>query len=121
MPTKKTVTSTPAEFRRRALACAGAVEGAHMGTADFRVHGKIFATLGSPDPAWGMVKLSAQDQAMRIDAEPAAFKPATGAWGRAGCTLVKLDAVDAVTLESAIRAAWRNVPAKKPPAKKKRS
>jgi hypothetical protein len=109
---------TPDDFRRLALACDGAVEGAHMGHADFRVHGKIFATLGAPDPAWGMVKLLPDEQALLLEAVPAAFKPAAGAWGRAGCTLVRLEAIDATTLESAITAAWRNVPAK--PARRKR-
>jgi hypothetical protein len=111
---KKKSGVTPDAFRRLALACDGAVEGAHMGTADFRVHGKIFASLGSPDAGWGMVKLLPDEQRLLLETEPAAFKPAAGAWGRAGCTLVRLDAVDETTLHSAIVAAWRNIATQKP-------
>jgi hypothetical protein len=113
---KNTTASTSDDFRRLALACEGVVEGAHMGTADFRVRGKVFASLGSPDPGWGMVKLPPEEQALMVETVPTAFKPATGAWGRSGCTLVWLNAVDVVTLESAITAAWRNLA---PKAKKR--
>ena len=61
-----------------------------MGHADFRVGGKIFATLGAPDAAHAMVKLSPTDQAFLIRDHPKAFKPAAGAWGRSGSTLVNL-------------------------------
>jgi len=96
------------DFRRLALALPGAIEGAHMGHADFRVRKKIFATLGAPDTQWGMVKLAPEQQElfMRVDA---AFTPAKGAWGRQGCTLVRLDAVRADLLHDALTAAWRNI------------
>lgn len=99
---------TVATFRRLALSLPEASEGAHMGHADFRVRNKIFATLGSPDPGWGMVKLTPEQQQILVEAEPAMFKPAAGAWGRGGSTNVRLAAVDAATLESALGMAWRN-------------
>jgi hypothetical protein len=100
--------ATTATFRRLALALPEATEGAHMGHPDFRVRNKIFASLGVPDKAWGMVKLTPEQQAMVIAAEPGAFKPAAGAWGRRGSTHVRLAAADAATIESALAMAWRN-------------
>lgn len=99
---------TAATFRRLALRLPEAREGAHMGHPDFRVRDKIFATLGSPDPGWGMVKLTPQQQQVLVAAEPDLFKPAAGAWGRRGSTNVRLAAVDAATLEDALRMAWHN-------------
>jgi uncharacterized protein YdhG (YjbR/CyaY superfamily) len=88
-------------FRRLALGLKGVVEGAHMGHPDFRVHGRIFATL-SADGRSGMVRLTAEQQRDATREHPAAFEPARGAWGRQGCTMVQLDAVDAETLGEAL-------------------
>ena len=96
-----------ADFRRIALAFPGAREGAHMVHADFRVGGKIFASLGSPDDQWGMASLMPEQQDDFITLAPEAFKPAAGAWGRGGSTLVLLDAVPDHLLEAALAAAWR--------------
>jgi hypothetical protein len=95
------------DFRRLALALPGAEERAHMGHPDFRVGGKIFATLGSPDDEWGMVGLLPEKQELAMEAEPDAFKPAAGAWGRGGSTLVRLDAVSGEWLERTLAWAWR--------------
>jgi hypothetical protein len=105
--------ATPEDFRRIALAFPGAEEGAHMGHADFRVGGKIFATLGSPNDEWGMASLMPEQQEDFMLLAPEAFKPASGAWGRGGSTLVRLDAVADHLLEAALAAAWR----KRAPAK----
>ena len=78
-----------------------------MGHADFRVGGRIFATLGSPDDAWGMVALMPEQQEDFMSLAPEAFKPAAGAWGREGSTLVRLDKVPDELLEAALAAAWR--------------
>ena len=78
------------EFRSLAIGFPEATENAHMGHPDFRVRGKIFATLG-PDEDWGMVKLTAEQQAALIASEPEVFKPASGAWGRGGATIVQLN------------------------------
>lgn len=99
--------ATPEDFRRIALSFAGAEERAHMAHPDFRVGGKIFATLGSPDAAHGMVQLMPEQQALAIEAEPAAFRAASGAWGRGGSTLVRLDLVSDEWLERTLEWAWR--------------
>ena len=104
---------TPDDFRRIALSFPGAEEKGHMGHPDFRVGGKIFATLGSPSDEWGMVQLLPEQQEMAIEAEPEAFKPASGAWGRGGSTLVELDRVSDAWLERTLRWAWeKRAPAK---------
>ena len=112
---------TESDFRRIALVMKGAVEGAHMGHPDFRVANRIFATLHHDRKA-GMVKLSPEQQAAFLKDEPKAFTPEPGAWGRQGCTAVRLDAVDEDSLGEALTLAWRNL-AQKParPARKKRT
>ena len=99
--------ATADDFRRIALSFAGAEESAHMAHPDFRVGGRIFATLGAPDEAHGMVALMPEQQEDFIALAPAAFRPAAGGWGRGGSTLVKLDAVSEDMLETALAAAWR--------------
>ena len=104
-------------FRRIALSFPGAEEQAHMAHPDFRVGGKIFATLGAPDADWGMVGLLPEQQALAMEAEPDSFKPAAGAWGRGGSTLVKLDRVSDAWLERALHWAWtKRAPPKRRPA-----
>jgi hypothetical protein len=96
-------------FRRLALALPEAIESAHMNHPDFRVGGRIFATLGSPDAAHGMVKLTPEQQGLFFRVDPAAFAPASGAWGRRGSTLVRLASAKNGVLRDAMRMAWRNV------------
>jgi hypothetical protein len=85
---------TAAEFRRIALSMPQASESAHMNHPDFRVGGKIFATLGYPDQDHGMVILPPEEQERLVRVQPKTFAPAKGAWGRSGSTSVRLDAVD---------------------------
>jgi len=106
---------TPDDFRRIALGMKGAVEGAHMGHPDFRANGRIFATLHG-DRQRGMVKLTPEQQQAVVQEHPAAFEPESGAWGREGCTAVRLDAVDGDTLGAAVTLAWQNA-ANKPTVK----
>ena len=98
---------TAAEFRRTALRMPDAVEGAHMGHADFRVGGKIFATLGYPDARHGAVMLTPAEQREFMSAHPRAFVPAAGKWGEGGSTVVSLRDADPEIVADAIRAAWR--------------
>jgi hypothetical protein len=98
---------TPDEFRSLALKMGGAIEGAHMGHPDFRANGKIFATL-YPDGESGMVKLTPEDQQHFLGTDPEAFTPASGAWGRQGCTTVRLDSVNGDQLGEAMTLAWQN-------------
>jgi hypothetical protein len=95
------------DFRRIALSLPGAEERAHMGHPDFRVGGKIFATLSYPDAEHGMVALLPEQQELAIEAEPEAFKPTAGAWGRGGSTLVILGKVSDEWLERGLEWAWR--------------
>jgi hypothetical protein len=104
-------------FRRAALTLPGAIESEHMHHPDFRVAKRIFATLGSPDPAWGMVKLPLEEQQKLVEAMPEAFTPAAGAWGRQGSTLVRLAKAKPQVLTYALEMAWRLAQAK--PARKK--
>ena len=99
---------TPSQFRRLALSFAGVSESAHMNHPDFRVGGKIFATLEYPDKEHGMVILPPEEQARLMKSDPKVFAPAKGAWGRQGSTTVRLDMIDASTLRSALEMAWRN-------------
>ncbi len=97
---------TAKEFRQIALSFPETEAKQHMGHPDFRVAGKIFATLGYPDKSFGMVKLTPVEQRMFIDADPNAFQPCAGAWGRRGATSVKLSAVKKSSLRRAMAAAW---------------
>jgi hypothetical protein len=94
-------------FRNLALDLPGAEERSHMDHPDFRVGGKIFATLG-PGEEWGMVKLTPEQQAELMEAEPEAFEPVKGAWGVKGATKVNLDAAREPGVVRALEAAWRN-------------
>ena len=107
-------------FRRIALALDGVVESAHMGHPDFRVNGRIFATLQA-DNQHGMVKLTAEEQATFIRSHPAAFSPESGAWGRAGCTRVTLKTVDEETLGEALTLAWQATVSTPPRSKRTRT
>lgn len=98
---------TADDFRDLALELPGAVEGAHMDHPDFRVGGKIFATLG-PKEAWGMVKLTLEQQAEFVEFDPEAFEPIAGAWGRKGMTKVILENAREESTARALDAAWRN-------------
>lgn len=100
------------EFRCIALGMASAIESAHMGHPDFRAHGRIFATI-SPDRRSGMVKLTPEQQEGLVGADPATFAPASGAWGRQGCTMVRLASADEATVRDAMRLAWQNTVAKR--------
>jgi len=99
---------TATDFRRLVLGLAGAIEGAHMGHPDFRVNGRIFATLHA-DLRTGMVNLPLDEQARVVREWPDAFSPESGAWGRAGCTRVQLGSVDEETLGEALTIAWQKI------------
>jgi hypothetical protein len=97
---------TQKEFRRLALSLPNAEAKSHMDHPDFRVGGKIFATLGYPDTSWGMVKLTPIEQQVFVKAEPKAFRPCVGKWGERGATNVKLAVVGKITLRRALTSAW---------------
>jgi hypothetical protein len=97
---------TPNDFRRLALALPEATESAHMDHPDFRVSGKVFATLGYPDKEWAMVKLTPEQQHYFCKDHPDIFVPVKGAWGRKGATNVALKAAKKEVVAEALRAAW---------------
>jgi len=100
---------TSEDFRRLALDLPEAVESAHMAHPDFRVRGKIFATLGYPDQQWAMVKLPPERQETLSKTEPDVFVPVKGGWGRQGATSVRLKAAKKAVVRGALLAAWRSV------------
>ncbi len=100
---------TADDFRRLALSLPEAAEDAHMGHPDFRMRGKIFATLSAPDEDWGMVKLTPEQQQVFVESAPKVFAPVKGGWGLRGATNVRLAAASARTLRPALVTAWGNV------------
>ena len=104
---------TADDFRSLALALPEAIEQSHMGHPDFRVGGKIFATLGSPDGSRGMVKLTLEQQELFTRAKPEMFAPVPGGWGRRGATQVILEAADPAPVHDALLLAWRNTAPKR--------
>lgn len=99
---------TAEEFRRLALSLPEAAEQSHMGHPDFRVRGKIFATLGHPDGAHAMVKLLPEQQEVLVRARPEVFAPMPGGWGARGATHVTLHAAEEAAVYDALAMAWRN-------------
>jgi hypothetical protein len=98
---------TREDFRRIALSMEGAEEGSHMGATDFRVGGKIFATLASEKQGFGNLKLTPEMQAEFVAEMPNVFVPIAGGWGRMGMTHVRLSDVPEDVLAGALRAAWK--------------
>ena len=104
---------TADEFFRLALSLPEATEASHMDHPDFRVRGKIFATLGHPAAGWGMVKLTTEQQTLFALAHPGVFVPVPGGWGRHGATNVRLRTATVDSVRRALQAAWRNTAPKR--------
>jgi hypothetical protein len=98
---------TAAQFRAIALTFPEVVEASHMGHPDFRVGGKIFATLGYPNEGRGVLVLSPEEQQGLISRYPEMFEAVPGGWGRRGSTQVRLKQITRPVLESAMRTAWQ--------------
>jgi len=98
---------TTDDFRRIALSLRGAEEGSHMGAVDFRVGGRIFATLASRAQGYGNLMLDPETQKAFVEELPDIFLPVAGGWGRNGATHIILANVKEDVLEGALRAAWR--------------
>jgi hypothetical protein len=109
---------TADDFRDIILALDGAAEGAHMGHPDFRANGRIFASLHSQD-RFGMVKLTPEEQQVLLREHPESFEPSTGAWGRQGCTNVRLAEANRAAVRGAARLAWEGVMTLPPPRTRK--
>jgi len=98
---------TADDFRRIALSLEGAEEGSHMGQADFRVGGRIFATLAAQRQGYGNLMLTPELQADFVGELPAVFIPIAGGWGRNGATHIRLAAANEDLLTGALRTAWK--------------
>ena len=98
---------TVGDFRRLALSLEGAEESSHMGAPDFRVGGRIFATLASERQGYGNLMLTPEQQAAFVAEAPELFVPVAGGWGRNGVTHIRLAAASEDVLEGALRAAWQ--------------
>jgi YjbR len=99
-------------FRRIACGLPGAEESAHMGNPDFRVGGRIFATLSGQARGRGVLKLTVEQQAAFVAELPEVFEPVQGGWGRMGMTYIVLDRADEETMRGALVTAHRNVESK---------
>ena len=97
---------TSDDFRRIALSFAGAEESQHMGAADFRIGGHIFATLAHAAAGHGNLMLTPAAQQILIATRPDLFLPVAGGWGRMGSTHVRLAEADEESLTDALRIAW---------------
>jgi hypothetical protein len=106
-------------FRGIACGLPGAEESAHMGHPDFRVGGRIFATLSGESHGRGVLKLTVEQQASFVAELPEVFEPVQGGWGRMGMTYILLDRADEETMRGALVTAHRNVESKQMGAKKK--
>jgi hypothetical protein len=114
---------TASDFRQIAISLDGAEESSHMGSPDFRVGGRIFATLAAQEQGYGNLMLTPEQQADFVRELPEVFLPVPGGWGKMGATHVRLAKADESVLTGALRTAWKlrvekNVSSKK---KKKRS
>lgn len=95
------------DFRRVALSLEGAEESSHMGAPDFRVGGRIFATLASQKQGYGNLMLTPEQQASFVEEAPELFLPVHGGWGRGGATHIRLAAANEDVLTGALRTAWQ--------------
>jgi hypothetical protein len=98
---------TPSDFRRIALSFPGAEEGSHMGAVDFRVGGRIFATLASVKQGYGNLMLTLEHQAAFVEEQPEIFLPIPGGWGKSGATHIRLAAVNEDVLTGALHTAYK--------------
>ena len=109
------------DFRRLALSMPSAEEGSHMGSVDFRVGGRIFATLASISQGYGNLMLTSEQQADFVGEQPDVFLPIAGGWGRMGMTHIRLDQASEEVLAGALRTAWRLRVEKNAAPKKRKS
>jgi hypothetical protein len=98
---------TPADFRALALSLEGAEQGSHMGAEDFRVGGRVFATLASAAQGYGNLMFDPPTQSDFIEELHNVFIPIAGGWGRMGVTHVILANATREQVLGALQTAWR--------------
>lgn len=106
-PRRRAAGMTPADFTRIALGLDGAEQGSHMGAVDFRVGGRIFATLAHAARGYGNLMLGPEEQAAFVEELPEVFVPVAGGWGRMGATHIVLARANEDVLRGALQTAWR--------------
>lgn len=99
---------TAAGFQRIALSLEGAQEGSHMGALDFRVGGRIFATLAAAEQGFGNLMLTPEQQTAFVEEAPAIFLPVPGGWGKNGVTHMRLAEATEEIARGALHTAWKN-------------
>jgi len=110
---------TGEDFRRLALSLEGVEESSHSGAADFRVGGRIFATLAAESEGLGNLMLTPEQQAQFVEEQPEVYLPIQGGWGRMGMTHIRLAEADEDMLRGALSAAWRTRTEKNAKARKR--
>jgi hypothetical protein len=113
------------DFRELALGFDDTEESAHMGAVDFRVGGRIFATLAHGPLGLGNLMLSPELQKSLSDEAPEVFFPVSGGWGRMGATHIRLAEATPEQLLKGLQLAWnlrvqKNAKSKKPSGKRKK-
>ncbi|HKR82699.1 MAG TPA: MmcQ/YjbR family DNA-binding protein [Terriglobales bacterium] len=98
---------TVKDFRRIALSLDGVEESSHMGQPDFRVGGRIFATLAAAEKGYGNLLLTPEQQATFVEELPDVFIPIAGGWGKNGATHIRLAVANEDVLQGALRTAWK--------------
>lgn len=94
------------DFRRIALSFPAAHESSHMGSPDFRVDNRIFATLAAQDHGYGNIMITPEQQAAFVEELPDIFLPIPGGWGRNGATHIRLAAITEDVLHGALQTAY---------------
>ncbi len=112
---------TPQQFRKIVLSIPRMVEQEHMGHPDFRLDGKVVASLGAPNAEWGMLRLTAPLQNEFCDSHAEVFQPCSGAWGRSGCTNVRLSVAKTAVVRNALEMAIKEFCGSGDPKKAKTS
>lgn len=91
-----------------------------MGAADFRVGGRIFATLAAQKQGYGNLMLTPEQQTEFVRELPKVFLPIAGGWGKKGMTHIRLSVGSEDVLAGALRTAWQLRVEKNSQAKRKR-
>jgi hypothetical protein len=97
-----------------------------VGAVDFRVGGRIFATLAAVAKGFGNVMLAPEQQRDFVAEWPDLFLPVPGKWGEGGVTHIRLAAVTEDIARGALQAAWKrrvaaNQTARRAPSDRRRT
>jgi hypothetical protein len=96
------------DFRRLALSLPDTEESSHMGSPDFRVGGRIFATLAAAKLGYGNIMITPEQQSAFVEELPEIFIPVPGGWGRGGATHVNLAVANEDVVLGALQTAHKN-------------